>query len=127
VERPSAHTNGCSGDACAVERAADALHRARIDPELFGNDAHTGPPRRRQGLTDSFFECRGNWRAPEAFTLTSGPRKAGTDSFRNHRTLKFGKNPHQLKHGLTDGSAPRTAAITAQQGITDRQTPIAAG
>ena len=27
----------------------------------------------------------------------------------------------------TDGSAPRTAAITAQQGITDRQTPIAAG
>jgi putative transposase len=26
-----------------------------------------------------------------------------------------------------DGSAPRSAAITAQQGITDRQTPIAAG
>jgi putative transposase len=26
-----------------------------------------------------------------------------------------------------DGSAPRTAALTAQQGITDRQTPIAAG
>ena len=27
----------------------------------------------------------------------------------------------------TDGSAPRTAAITAQQGIEDGQTPIAAG
>ena len=27
----------------------------------------------------------------------------------------------------TDGSAQRTAAITAQEGITDRQTPIAAG
>jgi putative transposase len=27
----------------------------------------------------------------------------------------------------TDGSAPRTAAITAQQGIADRRTPIAAG
>jgi putative transposase len=27
----------------------------------------------------------------------------------------------------TDGSAPRTAAITTQQGITDRQTPIAGG
>ena len=27
----------------------------------------------------------------------------------------------------TDGSAPRTAAITAQEGITERQTPIAAG
>jgi putative transposase len=27
----------------------------------------------------------------------------------------------------TDGYASRTAAITAQEGITDRQTPIAAG
>jgi hypothetical protein len=27
----------------------------------------------------------------------------------------------------TDGSAPRTAAIIAQRGVTDRQTPIAAG
>ena len=27
----------------------------------------------------------------------------------------------------TDGSAPRTAATTAQQGITDVQTPITAG
>ena len=27
----------------------------------------------------------------------------------------------------TDGSAPRTAATTAQQGITDVQTPIATG
>ena len=27
----------------------------------------------------------------------------------------------------TDGSAPRTVAITAQEGNTDRQTPIAAG
>ena len=27
----------------------------------------------------------------------------------------------------TDGSASRAAAITAQEGITDRQTPIAAG
>jgi hypothetical protein len=27
----------------------------------------------------------------------------------------------------TDGSASQTAAITAQEGITDRQTPIAAG
>ena len=27
----------------------------------------------------------------------------------------------------TDGSAPRTAATTAQEGKTDRQTPMAAG
>jgi hypothetical protein len=47
------------------ERAADALHCPGIDSELFGNDAHTGPPRSRQGLTDSFFECGGNRRAPE--------------------------------------------------------------
>jgi hypothetical protein len=53
MERASARTNGCSGDACAVERAAYPLHCAGIDAELFGNDAHTG----------SFFECRGNWRA----------------------------------------------------------------
>ena len=27
--------------------------------------------------------------ASEAFTLTPGPRKAGTNSFRNHRALEF--------------------------------------
>ena len=37
--------------ACAAfERAADPLHRARIDTELFGNDVHTWPSRGRQGL-----------------------------------------------------------------------------
>jgi hypothetical protein len=85
-------------DAYAVERAADALHCPRIDSKLFLNDAHTGPPRSRQGLTDSFFECGGNWGPPEALSFTSGPRKAGTDSFRNHRALEFGKYAHHLKH-----------------------------
>jgi hypothetical protein len=47
----------------------------------FGNHAHTGPPRSRQGLMDSFFECGGNWGPPEALSFTSGPRKPGTDSF----------------------------------------------
>ena len=42
------------------ERAADPLHCPRIDSELFGNDADTGPPRSRQGLADSFFQYRGN-------------------------------------------------------------------
>src|SRR5262249_44899132 len=51
------------------ERAADPLHYPRIDSELFGNDADTGPPRSRQGLADSFFQYRGNRGAPEAFTL----------------------------------------------------------
>src|SRR5262245_20405493 len=98
----SSRTNG-HGDACAVERAADPLHRAGIDSELFGNDAHTGPPRGRQGLTDSFFECWGNRRTPEAFTLISGSRKPGTDSFRNHRALELGKHAHHLKHRLPGG------------------------
>jgi hypothetical protein len=75
------------GDAWGGERAADPLHCPGIDSELFGNDAHTGPPRSRQSLADSLFECRSNWGTPEAFTLTPGPRKAGTDSFRNHRPL----------------------------------------
>lgn len=35
---------------------------------------------------------------------------------------------HWLKElGMTDGSAPRIAAITAQQGITDRPIPIVNG
>src|SRR3989442_3396109 len=38
--------------------------------------------------------------APEAFTLTPGPRKTGTDSFRNHRPLELGKNAHHLKQRL---------------------------
>jgi FkbM family methyltransferase len=45
-------------------------------------------------IGSSFFECRGNRRGPEAFTFTPGPRKAGTDSFSNHRTLELGKGIH---------------------------------
>jgi len=97
------HDALCHGDACDVERAADSLHRARIDPKLFCNDAHTRPPRSRQGLADSFFECWGNWRAPEAFTLTPGPRKPGADSFLNHRPFELGKHAHHLEHGLAGG------------------------
>src|SRR5215831_19402752 len=91
-------------DAYAVERAADALHCPGIDSKLFGNDAHTGPPRSRQSLTDSFFECGGNWGAPEAFTLALGPRKPGTDSFlKIIRPLELSKHAHHLKHRLPGG------------------------
>jgi hypothetical protein len=31
-----------------LERAADPLHRARVNSKLFGNDADTGPSRSRQ-------------------------------------------------------------------------------
>src|SRR5262249_3064467 len=68
-------------DACGGERAADPLHCPGIDPEAFGNDAHTGPARSRQGLADSFFECWSNRWAAKAFTLTPGPRKSRCGSF----------------------------------------------
>src|SRR6516165_7012555 len=35
-------------DACAVERAADALHCRWIDAEPLGNDPYARPPRSRQ-------------------------------------------------------------------------------
>src|SRR5262249_49938283 len=83
-------------DAYMVERAADPLHYPGIDSKPFGNDPYTGPPRSRQGPRIRF--SSGNWGASEAFTLAPGPRKASTDSFRNHRPLEFGKYAHHLKH-----------------------------
>jgi hypothetical protein len=76
-----------SAAASCSKRAANPLHRAGINSKLFGNDADTGPPRSRQSLTDSLFQCGGDW---EAFTLTPGPREASTDSFLNHRPLELG-------------------------------------
>jgi hypothetical protein len=35
---------------------------------------------------------RGQSGAPEALTLTPGPRNPGTDSFRDHRPFEFGKD-----------------------------------
>src|SRR5262249_24969330 len=90
-------------DRVLLERAADPLHRAGVNSKLFGNDADTGPSRSRQSLTDSLFQCGGDWRTPKAFTLTPGPRQASTDSFLNHRPLELGKNAHHLKHRLPGG------------------------
>jgi hypothetical protein len=80
-------------DVWGDERAADPLHCAGIDSKPFGNDAHTRPPRSRQGFTDSLFECGSNWGVPEPLTFTPGPRKPGADSFRDHRPLKFRQQP----------------------------------
>jgi hypothetical protein len=104
-----------AADACGGERAADALHRARIDPKLFGNNAHTGPARKRQGFADSLFERRGNRGPSEAFTFTPSARKPGTDSFSDHRPLKFGKNTHHLKHRLTRGRGGVEALLTQEE------------
>src|SRR5262249_57010473 len=59
-------------DAWSDERAADPLHCPWIDSEPFGNDAHTGPPRSRQSLTDSLFKRGGNWGAPQPLAFTPG-------------------------------------------------------
>src|SRR5262245_50835788 len=67
---------GPGGDAWGGERAADPLHRAGIEAKPFGNDAHTGPSRSRQGLTDSFFECGGDWGAARGVFLHFWPAQA---------------------------------------------------
>jgi len=95
----------------------------------FGDDPYTLPSRSRQGLADSFFECGGNWGASETFTLTPGPRKAGADSFRNHRTLELGKyalrgefrlielpGSGKRKGGGCAGVMPRTEVAPALRG-----------
>jgi hypothetical protein len=56
--------------ACAAfERAADSLHRARINTELLSNDAHTWPSRSRQSLPAALFHLQGYSRAPQTFAL----------------------------------------------------------
>jgi len=41
----------------------------RTVPGSTTNDAHTGPPRSRQGLADSFFQYRGNRGARGVYPL----------------------------------------------------------
>src|SRR5215467_11898842 len=105
----------CNNIFVLLERAADPLHRARVNSKLFGNDADTGSPRSRQSLTDSFLECGGDWGPPKAFTLTPGPGEASTDSFRNHRPLKLGKHAQHLKHRLAGGCRGVEALLAQEQ------------
>ena len=81
-------------DACGAvrERATNPLHRAGVDPKPLGDLTHAWPPRSRQGLTDSFFECGGYPRPPEPFSFALGPRQASTDSFLDHGALELGKH-----------------------------------
>jgi hypothetical protein len=62
-----------AGRAC-LERAADPLHRARINPKPLGDLAHAWPSRSRQSLPDSLFQLGGYPRTPQPFSLTPGPR-----------------------------------------------------
>ena len=60
----------CRG-ACAFlfERAADPLHRGRIDPKLSRDPAHTRPPRLGQRRTDAALELGGYRRPPQAYLI----------------------------------------------------------
>jgi hypothetical protein len=90
-------------DAWRDERAADPLHCLRIDAKPSGDLAHTGPSRSRQSLTDSLFQGGGYRRPPEAFSCIPESRKAGTESFLNHRR-------HSPLH-------PRPAATPCSKGL----------
>src|SRR5215813_10846155 len=79
-----AETSGKDGlpERVAAKGRADPLHCPRIDSELFGNDAHTGPPRSRQGLADSFFQYRGNRGRPRRLPSPLTGQTPGRDRFR---------------------------------------------
>jgi hypothetical protein len=80
------------GDACAVERAADALHCRWIDAEP--RSAMTRMPG-RPGVARA-----SRIRPTKPLPLAPGPRKSGADAFLNHGALELGKYAHHLKHRL---------------------------
>src|SRR5262249_50404183 len=97
----------------AYERAANTLHRARINTELLGNHAHAWPPTSRQSLPNALFQVRGYPRPAQSLSLTLGPRKSGTDSFLNDRPF----DPAQhLKHRLAC-RCPGIKALLAQEEV----------
>ena len=67
------------------------LHALKIDLFLRQQGLDTTTPAGKAMFP--FFECGGNRWAAEAFTFTTGPRKAGTDSFRNHRPARTRQRP----------------------------------
>src|SRR5215467_11009481 len=80
------------------ERAADPLHRARINAKTLGDAAYTFTSALTfvQGRLDSLFEVSGYPRPTKSFSLILGPPKPGADSFCDHRPLKLGKHTHHL-------------------------------
>ena len=88
-------------DAWDGERAADPLPVPGLTPNLAG--ILRRPSRSRQGLTDSLFQGGGYRRPPEAFSCIPESRKAGTESFLNHRR-------HSPLH-------PRPAATPCSKGL----------
>src|SRR5262249_13333619 len=84
------------------ERAADPLHRARINAKTLGDAAYTFTSALTlvQGRLDSLFEVSGYPRPTKSFSLILGSPKTSADPFCDHRPFKLGKHAHHLKHGL---------------------------
>ena len=117
--RSAASTFGLH-DACDVFEGRRTLHRARINTELLGNDAHTWSSRSRQGLPDALLQCRSYPRAPQLFALALGALKPGTDSFLNDGAFELGEHPHHLKHRLARRCPGIEALLVEEQINTER-------
>jgi hypothetical protein len=100
--------------ACLDERAADPLHRTRIDIEFGRGLAHAQAI--LAGRQDSLLELGGYPRGAKLFAVFLGPPKASGDSLLNHRALELGKDAHHLKHRLA-GRCGGVEALLVQVAI----------
>jgi hypothetical protein len=88
------------GGAFDPERAADPLHRVDRNPELLGDDPHTGPVRLAQGFLDSLFQGWGDRRPSKLLSFSLGPRQARPDALLDDASLELGEHAQHLEHGL---------------------------
>jgi hypothetical protein len=86
----------------AVERAANPLHRARINAKTLGYPTYsfTNALTLVQCGLDSLLKLGRYPRPTKSFALVLGPPKPGADSFCDHRPFKLGKHTQHLKHGF---------------------------
>ena len=112
---PQRFSASACGRACARDvRERDAEHRAGTDAKFSRRFAHRQAA--PASLTDSFLKRLRYRRSAKLFALVPGPRKASTDPFLNHGTLKLGKDTHHLKHGLA-GGCRRVEALLVQEQV----------
>src|SRR5215813_1616053 len=75
-------------DACSGERAADPLHCPGIDPELFGNDTHTGSPGAARAYPNSLRRLR------SSLARRYHPADSNCERIRSEHFLDFMKQRH---------------------------------
>jgi hypothetical protein len=80
----ASHAHACG----ALERAADPLHRARINTKPSSDLAHAlCAPRLAQSRTDAGFQLGGYLWPAEPLAFALGPRKPRADSFLDDRAI----------------------------------------